>query len=159
MAKSSTHNSLVCIHVQPVFTPAKAIIIMVSIQSALHAFNTDFLFDGINGKSVLNACGVDCIIVIIWAYEQESNTSVHLYCTDGVECPIGLLWTSSNGNLSLTGRERIYTLEELDEARCAARLNLSKELFMREGCPLTFQWRGKIDNLPICYMCKYILQN
>ena len=61
-----------------------------------------------------------------------------------MECPIGLLWTSSNDNLSLIRCERIYTLEELDEASCAVRLNLSKELFMKKDCPLTFQWRGKM---------------
>ena len=65
--------------------------------------------------------------------------------TDGMECPIGLLWTSSNGNMSRIGSERIYTLEEFDEASCAVRLDLSKEHFIRKGCPLTFQWRGKME--------------
>ena len=62
-----------------------------------------------------------------------------------MNCPVGLLWTSSDAlvNSSLLCDEHIYTLEELDEAQCAVRLNLSKELFMRQGCPLTFQWRGK----------------
>ena len=55
---------------------------------------------------------------------------------------MAFLWTSSDGNSSLISHERIYTLEELDEARCAVRLNLSKELFRRDGCPMTFQWRG-----------------
>ena len=55
---------------------------------------------------------------------------------------MALLWTSSDGNSSPISNERIYTLEELDEARCAVRLNLSKELFARDGCPTTFQWGG-----------------
>ena len=55
---------------------------------------------------------------------------------------MAFLWTSSNGSSSPISNERIYTLEELDEARCAVRLNLSKELFMRDGCPTTFQWGG-----------------
>ena len=62
----------------------------------------------------------------------------------GEECPIGLLWTSSGREFSLLNKEHIYTLEDLDEAPCAMRLNLTKELFMKEDshCPLTFQWRG-----------------
>ena len=55
---------------------------------------------------------------------------------------MALLWTSSDGNSSLISNERIYTLEELDEARCAVRLNLSKEPFTSDGCPTAFQWGG-----------------
>ena len=66
----------------------------------------------------------------------------YLHSIGGIECPVGLLWTSGDANLSLVCDERIYTLDKLDEAQCAVRLNLSKELFMREGCPLTFRWRS-----------------
>ena len=81
---------------------------------------------------------------LIWYRSIKKLAYICIICTDGVECPIGLLWTPSNGSyLSVIPRERIYTLEDLDESSCAVRLNLSKELFVREGCPLTFQWRGK----------------
>ena len=67
------------------------------------------------------------------------------WVTDGEECPVGLLWTSSGYDQSLVVREQIYTLDELDGVPCALLLNISKELFVREGsrCPLTFQWRGE----------------
>ena len=72
-------------------------------------------------------------------------TVVIYYFTEGEECPIGLLWTSSEQNLPLFRSERIYTLEQLNEAPCAVRLGLSKELFMKEDshCPLTFKWKSK----------------
>ena len=70
---------------------------------------------------------------------------------EGEECPIGLLWTSSERDMQSIGNYSIYTLADLDKSPCAVRLGLTKEVFRRNGsqCPLTFQWGGKVQSLSL----------
>ena len=65
---------------------------------------------------------------------------LNFYDPDGEECPVAILWHSGHA----PHLNNFVTIEEVGEIQCTSRLNISKQIFAREGssCPQNFQWRG-----------------